>query len=111
MPRLKKIEIYAISWLFSQKISPEDIAQELNLSIDQVIKSLEKNHPSGQEDVKIKTKTSPSKSKELMITATAGKKNNNVSIMTKEASEYNDSIKNKNIGETNKSIFRPKNNE
>jgi hypothetical protein len=114
MARLKKTEIYAISWLFSQNISPENIAQELNLGVDQVTKALEKTHPSeGQNSVNIKTKTSPSKSKskDLMITATSSKKSNNVSIMTKEASEYNDSIRNKNTGDTNKSIFRPKNNE
>lgn len=112
MTRVKKIETYAINWLFSQNVSPESIAQELKLNLDQVVSILEKTHPSSKDkDINIKTKTSSSKSKDLMITATSGKKNNNVSIMTKEASEHSDSIKNPGVHNTSKSIFRPKNND
>ena len=57
------------------------------------------------------------KSKSLMINHTSGKKDNSVTIMTKEASEVNDTVK-KNLPaitnkstEAQKSIFRPKNNE
>jgi len=99
MSRLKKTEIYAINWLSSQNKSPEDIANELGLKVDQVNKTLEKTSPAHtvDSDTPIKTQSGPvgSKSKDLMITATSAKKTKNVSIMTKEASEYNDTIKNK----------------
>lgn len=96
MSRLKKIEIYAINWLNAQKLSPENIANELNLKVDQVKKTLEKNQVARSEESEIKTHSQPvnnSKSKDLMITSTSVKKNKNVSIMTKEASEYNDAVK------------------
>lgn len=115
MSRLKKTEIYAINWLNSQNKSPEDIANELGLKVDQVNKTLEKNYVSnnGESNIKTQSERVGSKSKDLMITATSGKKNKNVSIMTKEASEYNDAVRNKTDQNprTSNSIFRPKTNE
>ena len=55
----------------------------------------------------VNTKTSPVG----MINTTSGKGNNNVAIMTKEASEVGDKAKkNSSSNPIHKSIFRPKNN-
>jgi hypothetical protein len=111
MARLKNVEIYAINWLNSKNISPEEIAQELKIKVDQVVKVLEKNGVSKKTETEdsIKTASGPavSKSKNLMITKTSAKNNNTVAIMTKEASEYNDSIRHKSENpRTKNSIFK-----
>jgi hypothetical protein len=76
--------------------------------------TMEKYSKTQEDKNAIKTKKSSvaSKSKELMIRHTSSKKNNNVSIMTKEASQLNDDIKKKmKFNEnTEKGIFRPKSN-
>lgn len=114
MARLNQTQIYAIRWLESQGQKSDKIAEELSLTENQVIKVLEKNTSTKQDETAIKTKKSSaaSRSHNLMIRQTAAKKSNNVSIMTKEASELNDSSKNQ--GSPNpkveKGIFRPKSN-
>lgn len=113
MARQNKTQVYAVQWLNSQNKSPEDIANELKLEVSAVVSILEKHHTQ-QESTNIKTKKSSSKSNTLMITETAAKKTKNVAIMTKEASEYNDSVRgsaNTNNPQTQKAIFRPKNND
>lgn len=110
MSRLNKTQIYAIRWLNSQNKTAKQIADELELVESQVQKTLEKNTATSQ-DNNIKTAKSPSsKSHSLMITETASKKTKNVSIMTKEASELNDNIKQNMCHHpvTEKAIFRPK---
>jgi DNA-binding transcriptional regulator GbsR (MarR family) len=98
MARISKSNIYAINWLAQQNKTKEEIAEELKLSIDQVSKALEKFNASNKDGATIKTAHQPSsKSKSLMINTTMGKKTNTVAIMTKEASEYNDATKNKEI--------------
>lgn len=104
---------YAISWLYSQGNSVSDIAEELKLDTEQVSEYIEKNHPQGSTP-DIPTTTSPvnKKSKDLMIRHTRDKRVNSVSIMTKEASEVNDSLRPKLCGGNNKNedcIFRPNN--
>lgn len=117
MSRLNKTQIYAIRWLASENKRSSEIASELSITEDQVIKTMEKYAKTQEDKESIKTKkssvASTPKSKELMIRHTSSKKNNNVSIMTKEASQLNDDIKkqikfNKN---TEKGIFRPKSND
>lgn len=114
MSRLNKTQQYAIRWLHSQNKTDTQIANELNITTDQVIKALEKTGEV-QSETNIKTaKSNVSRSKNLMISETSAKKSKNVSIMTREASEYNDSIKNRvpNANpNTQKAIFRPKDNE
>ena len=72
------------------------ISEELKLSTDQVKKILEKNNKVNKDGSSIKTTQEPavSKSKNMMINTTMGKQSKTVSIMTREASEYNDAKKN-----------------
>lgn len=95
MARLNKTQIYAINWLSQQQTDAETIAHELKIPVDQVIKSIEKNNKVNKQGADIKDKQAPvvSRSKNLMINTTLGKQNKTVAIMTKEASEYNDSVK------------------
>lgn len=100
MSTINNSKKYAIMWLNSQGKSNDDIAKELSVSIEAVSKIISEI-PQPQ--------TQPISSKNLMITHTAGKKNNTVAIMTKEASELNDA-KSKNIQQKpiSNGIFRPK---
>lgn len=113
MSRLNKLQIYAIQWLNSQNKKPEDIAQDLDLKIDTVLKTLEKYNTNNISN-SIKTTNEPvidkKKNRNLLINETSGKKNKSVSIMTKEASEYHDSVRNKvsTNPKTDKFIFRSK---
>lgn len=94
MARISKANTYAINWLAQQNKSKEEIAEELKLSVDQVSKVLEKFNVTNQDGASVKTAQEPvSRSKGLMINTTMGKKTNTVSIMTKDASEYNDAVK------------------
>jgi|LakMenEpi03Aug12_release.lakeMendotaPanAssembly.Ray.scaffolds.fasta_scaffold518062_3 hypothetical protein len=95
MARISKTNIYAVNWLAQQNKTPEEIAEELKLSVDQVSKILEKHNMTNTTGSNIKTAQEPgvSKSKNLMINTTMGKQTKTVSIMTKDASEYNDAVK------------------
>lgn len=105
MSRLSKTQIYAINWLSSENKSPEDIAQELDLNLEQVAKALEKASPN-KTSKKIKTGSEPAN---LMINKTSGKGNNGVTIMTKEASERNDASRSKTQPPSHhNAIYRPK---
>ena len=96
MSRISKVQTYAVNWLSQQGKTPDEISEELKLSTDQVKKILEKNNKVNNEGASIKTTQEPavSKSKNMMINTTMGKQSKTVSIMTREASEYNDAIKN-----------------
>jgi glycerol dehydrogenase-like iron-containing ADH family enzyme len=109
MARLNKLQLYSIRWLQSQDKDIAFIANDLKLTEDQVKKAIEK-FGLNQQDKNIKTKQS-SAAKSLMISETMNKKSPNVSIMTKEASMYNDTVaKNINKVELNNKgyIFKPK---
>lgn len=109
MSRLNKTQIYAIRWLNSQNIQSDKIASELDLNIEQVTKTIEK-YGSNNTNNSIKSKSTPAKI-DHMITETAGKRTNNVAIMTKEASEIHDAAREKTRPSINeRAIFRPKNN-
>ena len=56
MGRITKAQSYAIRWLDSESMSPENIASELNLTVKQVGSILEKNAAS-KGDVKTKTES------------------------------------------------------
>lgn len=112
MSRLNKTQLYAISWLYSQNKSTDDIATELGLNIEQVTKAIEKAN-SSTKNKEIKTGSEPvaQKHPDLMINKTAGKGNPGVSIMTKEASEKNDALRSKTSTTTSTrsdAIYRPK---
>lgn len=101
---------YAISWLNSQGKAVDDIASELGVTSKQVSNYLEK-HTQQQNPTELKIKSEPVKSADLMIRHTRDKKTNTVSIMTREASQVNDSLRSKmNVGYNKNadSIFRPK---
>jgi DNA-directed RNA polymerase specialized sigma subunit len=111
MIKINKTQTYAIRWLHTQNKTVAEIANELDLKEEDVNKAIEK-FGVPQTESNVKTAKSSSKSKNLMINETSTKKNNHVSIMTKEASEYNDSVRQKNQTNPNtqKAIFRPKDN-
>lgn len=92
--KLSKSTMYAINWLYSNSKSIEDISEELNLQTDTIREYIEKNHV--QKDINLANKSEQVKSsKDLMIRHTKDKQTNNVSIMTREASAYNDDAKKK----------------
>ena len=92
--KLSKSTSYAINWLYSNGSSVEQISEELNITTDSVKTYVEKNNIPAHTE--LATKSSPVKSsKDLMITHTKNKNTNNVAIMTKEASEFNDHAKKK----------------
>lgn len=99
MNKTNKINRYAVLWLNSQSIKIEDISKETGLSIKQVSSIIDK-HSNSQisPDTKIETGSSkvsakkPSKMKDLMITESVGRRQN-VTIMTKSASEIADEDK------------------
>lgn len=107
MARLSKTQVYAIRWLNHEELSNEKIADELNINIEQVAKTLEKNSITSKKK-SVPTKTSPVN----IINTTAGKGINGVSIMTKEGSETGDTVKKSSSIQSaiHKSIFRPKKN-
>tara|TARA_B100002019_G_scaffold29462_1_gene23393 strand:+ start:4187 stop:4510 length:324 start_codon:yes stop_codon:yes gene_type:complete len=84
MGRITKAQSYAIRWLDSENMSPENIASELNLTVKQVGSILEKNAASNG-DVKTKTEK-VSAAKKLMVNETGSGKSG-VTIMTGEASQ------------------------
>lgn len=89
MKSLSKNQIYAILYLKDVNgLQIENIADELNISLERLQNFFDKDYLQY-------TKTKKPTSKDLMITETAAKKKNTVAIMTKEASELNDSTRQK----------------
>jgi hypothetical protein len=105
MSKLNKLQIYSIRWLSSQNYTNEKIAEELDLNIDQIAKTIEK-YSKASENPSIVTKKAPVNNP--MITKTSGKGTNSVAIMTPEASSLHDSMRSGTNKTTDKSIFRPK---
>lgn len=111
MSKINKITGYAIQWLNHKGNDSTAIAKELKLTHKQVSSFLEKHNTVNKPNVaELPVKQSPvKKSKDLMIMHTRDKKTNNVAIMTREASEFNDNIKPKLNSQPKKShyIFNP----
>jgi predicted transcriptional regulator len=113
MARTSKAQQYAVRWLNSQQMAVDKIAEELSITEKQVQSILDKNTVTVEtkEADSINTVQQPvgSRSQKLMIRETAGKKINNVAIMTGEASMLNDTMKNKDSQQRNTDnyIFRP----
>ena len=88
---LDETQIFAIYYLADSGLTPTNIAKKLSVPLKNVKDSLANREKSQSEA--IQTTSSKVNSKNLMITETAGKGNNSVAIMTKAASEVNDSYK------------------
>jgi len=107
MPKLSKTNSYAILWLNHIGKSVEEIVDELGVTAKQIKDTLpqDTNNDSQQALAPV--------AKNLMITHTAGKKLNNVAIMTKDASSLVDEERKKNHfssgRDSDKNIFRPNN--
>ena len=93
MSRLSKANRYAIMWLNSQNLNTDEIYNELKISKSQIEKVLHTKDIKASSKIKAKQSPVKAKARTLMINETAGKHSNTVSIMTQEASEYNDSKK------------------
>jgi hypothetical protein len=98
MAKISKSNIYAIKYLVSQGHEADFISSEINLSIDTIQSIIESEN----------LVKKPPTSKDLMINKTLVKKQNNVSIMTPEASMLNDHNKTRHTKTDNKNhIFNP----
>jgi biotin operon repressor len=110
MAKLSKAKEYAILYLNDiMETSEQTIAEELNISVSTVNEVL--SNRAVEEPVvvdKKKSKGKVTKAHDMMIRHTAGKKDNGVSIMTKEANEYQQELMKKLNSQKreNKAIFR-----
>ena len=95
--RLNKTQKYAINWLVSQDTEIKEIVKELKLQIACVQSYIDKHLKEQKASIKEHQNSEVAKitSKDLMIRHTSNKSNNTVAIMTKEASEINDSNRKK----------------
>lgn len=110
MPRLNKAQKYAICWLSSTGKTNAEISDELDIPIKQVNDTIAKNKTNTDNNIKTHTKPVFKKPsvQDMIITRTAGKNNNGVAIMTKEASEAADALRHKTSSRRNKDIYRIK---
>lgn len=92
--RLNKTQKYALQWLIHSNKSVAEIVKELKLPEKTVSNFVSKNSIATREKT-TDVKSAPATSKDLMIRHTDNKNNNNVAIMTKEASEVNDANRQK----------------
>jgi hypothetical protein len=108
MPKLNKTQKYAISWLNSQGKTDVEISDELKIPAKQVKDILARTKINTTNN--IPTNTNPVTKrpgvKDMMISQTASKKINMVSIMTKEASEAADALKHKTQVKSNRFTYR-----
>jgi hypothetical protein len=88
---LSKSDTYAIYHMVDAGNDPKTIAKELDLGIKIVKDVIEDRKPSKNDQ--IKTTSAKVSSKDMMIRETSAKGNKSVAIMTKEASQINDSFK------------------
>lgn len=108
--RINKENGYAIKWLVSQGKTSQEISDELGFTVKQ-INTFIKNNQIEPVNIPISTSSTASKTEDLMIRHTSAKKNNSVAIMTKEASERNDSMRPKfhqSVKQNNEHIFKPR---
>lgn len=105
MSRISKSNTYAIRWLDYTQKSPEDIASELKLNVQQVKDVLEKY---GRSDGNVPTTQQPVSRVRKMLSSTSNK-NHPITVMTSEASiAIQDSQNNKPSTKDQQSyIYRP----
>lgn len=87
MARISKTQIYAVRWLHNQNKTVEEISEELNISSKQVKKLLEESFEHKQTPG---IENASSLAKSMIVNKTSGKQNNNVTILTREASAFTD---------------------
>lgn len=101
--RLNKIQKYAINWLNKIGKNNEEIAKELKVKQEVIENYVRKNIDTDIQDIKNSTnnkkeyiarfkdtENNKSHTLNMMVTQTAGKNQNSVCIMTKEASSLSD---------------------
>lgn len=111
MSKLNKTQKYAILWLNYQEYDNDKISHELDLTLNQITNFLEKNQTvTNKTNIKTTSSVVGNKKQNLMIMETAAKKNNSVAIMTREASQNADTIKQNKLParNTQKNIYKPK---
>jgi transposase len=118
MARLNKTQTYAIYWMNNEGKDAEEISEALKLSVDQVIKCLEKAEVNTQANKKMKNKNEPAVAKKRkknlpLVEKKDADGNSTVTITTKGFTELADEHRKKNksnpISIRNKdAIFRPK---
>lgn len=112
--KTQETQIFAIYYLSDSGLDNSNIAKKIGVSVKEVNNILSERET--KKTSAIKTTSSKVNSKNLMITETAGKRTKNVSIMTKAASEINDSYKQSmprdTLSRTTKNaIYRPNQNK
>lgn len=105
-----KSDVYAIYYLLDNGKDSKFISKELNIAIKIVEDTIAQRKES--QNTKIPTTSSKVTNKDMMIRQTSVKGTNSVAIMTKEASQVNDSFKktltNQIVSRTSKNaIYRP----
>lgn len=107
----KTVNTYAVYYLSDKNKSVKEISEELGLTskvVDDILSSRET-----EKNASINTTSSKVTSKDLMIRETSNKKTKSVAIMTKSASEVNDSFRQKINSATSRTsrnaIHRPNN--
>ena len=109
---LEKNDIYAIYHLMDTGSDAKAISKELDIGI-KLVKDVILNRPETKNEA-IRTTSAKTTTKDMMIRETSAKKNRSVAIMTKEASQINDSFRqtldNHIAARTSKNaIYRPNN--
>jgi hypothetical protein len=109
MPKLNKVQEYAVRWLHSQNMAVEKISIETKLKIEDIERTIEK-YGISDNNQKVPDKTKKVKN-HAMINETSGTKNKGVTIMTPEASQQGDAARGKTVNRqhNNPNIFRPNN--
>jgi hypothetical protein len=107
---LDRIDVYAVYHLMDNGNDAKSISKELGIGL-KLVKDVISNRPEPQ-NKSIQTTSAKTTSKDMMIRETSAKRNKSVAIMTKEASQVNDSFRqtlNNNVAaRTSKNaIYRP----
>lgn len=97
MPKLNKTQKYAVCWLNNKGKTNIEISNELDISVKQVDDTIAKNSKESDNNVPVDTKPVFKKPqiKDMMITTTSGKRRGGIAIMTQQASEAADALRNK----------------
>ncbi len=106
----KTVKEYAILWMHSQNKTTTEIAESLELPKAYITKTINIHKKQTENTENDAVAGVPKTSKDFMINKTFGKNASGVTIMTKEASEHNDSSRSKRVSQQNVGhdcIFRP----
>lgn len=109
---IEKNDVYAIYHLMDTGADAKQIAKELDIGI-KLVKDVISSRPENKNEA-IRTTSAKTTSKDMMIRETSAKRTKSVAIMTKEASQINDSFRqtldNHIASRTSKNaIYRPNN--